>query len=283
MFDIWNEEDPLVRQQYEKNNYLIVDNDEPGAKPYCVIYFSSNGLYFPNTEETFVRFAKDDRFEWRKHHFANVRREIYVRDIFKQWYVRGINSRINTMDELISWLAQNIPKGCDTITVGNSAGGYMAVLAACKLNARYAYDFSGQFSIEDALGGDESKNALLKKYIARENGLNKYLDISEYVKNAPDLDVFYFYPAKCDDDIKQAALVKDCGNVYAFRFESKVHGETMYNFNLDDVFAINPEQLTGLSDRLAGKVISRIGFSIYVRGISKTAWQLALKAIKKKR
>ena len=37
MFNIWNEEEPLIKEQYSRDNYIIADYDGPDAKPYCVI------------------------------------------------------------------------------------------------------------------------------------------------------------------------------------------------------------------------------------------------------
>lgn len=273
MFDIWNEDDPLVAKQYEKDNFLISDYTGDDAKPYCVIYFSSNGLYYPNTEENFRAFIQSDRYEWRTYHFQKVRREIYVRDIVKQWYITGINSRISSIDKMIEWLSANIPEGCDVITVGNSSGGYMAVLAACLLKARYAYDFSGQFSIEDALeDSDEKRNALFKRHALKRRaaGDNLYLNITGYIEKAPDLDIFYFYPSMCEEDKHQASLVQDFENVHAFAFKDDKHGRTMYNFNINDVFKLEPERLSKLSDRLHGKSVSRMEFSFYLRGVVRT-------------
>lgn len=277
MFNIWNEEEPLIKEQYSRDNYIIADYNGEDAKPYCVIYFSSNGLYYPNTEENFAKFMADDRFEWRRYHFHKARREIYVRDIYKQWYIKGINSEISSIDKLIAWISQNVPKGCDIITVGNSAGGYMAVLAACLLGARYAYDFSGQFNIEDALEGGEDKNSFFKREFrtsdisaGRVCNNRDYLDLKKFIYASPDLDIFYFYPALCEDDKKQAEHVADCGNIHPFLFRDDKHGETMYNFNLDDVFAMEPEQIMELSRRIQGKIIGRTAFSLYVRGAAGT-------------
>lgn len=277
MFDIWNEDEPLVSKQYEKDNFLISDYTGDDAKPYCVIYFSSNGLYYPNTEGSFCAFMESDRYEWRTYHFQKARREIYVRDIVKQWYITGINSRISSIDKMIEWLSSNIPSGCDIITVGNSSGGYMAVLAACLLKARYAYDFSGQFSIEDALedgidDGGKERNALFKRHVSgiRADRGTLYLNITEYIKKSPDLDIFYFYPSLCEEDKYQASLVQDFENVHAFAFKDDKHGRTMYNFNINDVFGLEPDRLAKLSTRLRGKSVSRVEFSFCLRGAVRT-------------
>lgn len=94
--------------------------------------------------------------------------------------------------------------------------------------------------------------------------------MKKYIYASPDLDIFYFYPALCEDDKKQAEHVADCGNIHPFLFRDDKHGETMYNFNLDDVFAMEPEQIMELSRRIQGKIIGRTAFSLYVRGAAGT-------------
>ena len=71
---------------------------------------------------------------------------IYYPNIYKQWYVRGINEKINTIDKLID-LLRDLTNGFEVMTVGISAGGYIAALAAAKLNTKKCYDFSGQVSL----------------------------------------------------------------------------------------------------------------------------------------
>ena len=48
----------LFEKIYSKNNYIInyeeVEKEIEG-KPVAIIYFSSSGIYYPNTEEAFTR------------------------------------------------------------------------------------------------------------------------------------------------------------------------------------------------------------------------------------
>ena len=83
MFDIWNQKNELAEKAYCEDNYKIqyhndVDNNE------CVIYFSSNGIWFPNTEEIFRReIIQNDRYEWIHRPYRMGRKNIFVRDICK--------------------------------------------------------------------------------------------------------------------------------------------------------------------------------------------------------
>jgi hypothetical protein len=76
----------------------------------------------------------------------NAGKLIFVRDIFKSWYVCGISDRYSSIDDMIDFLKEET-KGYKVITVGNSAGGYMAVLAGVLLGAERVFNFSGQYSL----------------------------------------------------------------------------------------------------------------------------------------
>lgn len=283
MFDIWDEDNPLVREQRSRDNYVIRDYKGKGASPVCVIYFSSNGLYYPNTEESFRNFMEKDRFEWMHHHVRRARREIYVRDIFKQWYIAGINDSIDSIGGLVEWLRGQVPDGCRVVTVGNSSGGYMAVLAGCLLGACRVYDFSGQFDISDILYGDSGKNALFRRRVAGGEAADAsmlgylYLDLVPLIKTSDATNIYYFYPAGCQDDLRQAELVADVENVYSFAFKGNTHGQTMYNYNLDDVLNMKQGRLSALARKYRGRQLGRLGFSVAVCGL----WRTLLHMLKK--
>lgn len=125
---------------FNLDNYIIERVSGDGV---CVIYCSSSGLYYPNTEVEFVKafIECEDRYEWRNKRIRNVSKSIWIRDITKEFYVRGINKRINDIDKLLSFLEEET-QGYDVITVGSS-GGYIAALIGIKLDANMVYCFSG--------------------------------------------------------------------------------------------------------------------------------------------
>ena len=175
----------------------------------CVIYFSSNGLYYPDTAAVFHRvIAVKDRYEWKKNIVQSARKVIFVRDVQKQWYVEGINSQVNSIEKLCALLKAE-SQGMDVVCVGNSAGGYAAVLVGCKLNAARIFSFSGQFSLLHQLEGEfaRNKNPTLIKYENVDGYKQNYLLI-DLIK-ASKVPILYFYPAKCVKDRLQAELVRD--------------------------------------------------------------------------
>ena len=115
----------------------------------CMIYFSSNNIYFPDTEEAFQEIIiEKDRYEWeniaKKIHTT---KKIFVRDIYKSWYIKGINEVVNTIEKLTELLI-NETCGYRVITVGNSAGGYCAILIGIKLKAEHILVFSPQNNLK---------------------------------------------------------------------------------------------------------------------------------------
>lgn len=55
----------LFDKVYSGENYLIKDNKQNNVEKIAVLYFSSSGIYFPNTEEMFSKaFVENDKYEF---------------------------------------------------------------------------------------------------------------------------------------------------------------------------------------------------------------------------
>lgn len=84
----------IVQQVYNEKDNFLIEYDNQGEKKWCAIYFSSNDIYFPNTEEIFrKRIIEKNFFEWYHSRINRAYKHIFVRDIFKQWYLMGINAK----------------------------------------------------------------------------------------------------------------------------------------------------------------------------------------------
>ena len=90
-------------------NYQVVVTD--AASTTAAIYFSSNGIYLPDTFEK--RIVQKNRFDWQRNLLPEAGTHIFVRDILKQWYVRGINAEVNSPSLLIHFCKIS----CRNITV----------------------------------------------------------------------------------------------------------------------------------------------------------------------
>ena len=228
MFDIWNAPHPLAEEAYRKENYKIVMHPEANNME-CVLYFSSNEVWFPNTEEVFrTAVMEKDRYEWAAKPYRVGKKNIYIRDIYKSWYVRGINERIDSVDALLSWLKEET-EGYEVVSVGSASGGYMAVIAGVFLHAKIVYAFSPQFSLYHPAYYD--KNPFLQKY--REDGeREKYYDLSSMV-NESDTPVVYIYPDGWREDAFQAEKIKERENLIKWGLHHKHHGIVVYKCNLE--------------------------------------------------
>lgn len=225
---------------YQMNNYMIKYNDNNRASNLCVIYCSSSGLYFPNTEQEFEKaFLKEhDKYEWKNHIIKRAYKQIWIRDITKEFYVRGINSQINSIDKMIDFMKKET-EGYRCILIGSSAGGYIATLLGTVLNADYVYCFSGYFNLN--ILNEETWPLIKEKKIFEEN--SKWYDLRTIITNSK-TKVFYFFPMRLKGDRKQADYVKEISNVYSYALNSKVHGIPFGDReNVDRLLNVEPQVL----------------------------------------
>lgn len=106
----------------ELGNYKI---EHTGEGRECVaVYFTSNALFFPHDAEHFRHSVLEkDYYEWTRQKIRRATKHIFLRDIFKQWYARGINRHINSIDKLTEWLKQETNNYNSLIFIGSSGGG----------------------------------------------------------------------------------------------------------------------------------------------------------------
>lgn len=235
----WNEKG-LVKEVYNRDNYLIEHTGKKTGR--VIIFFSSNALYYPNDEkEMYEKIVRQDYYEWSnlakhkkiKDYYEKI---IYVRDIYKQWYITGINSRLDSIDKLLGFLKKEC-EGYEITTCGSSSGGYIAALVGTLIEAKRVFTNSGQFSIEHTIP--------YREYYAADRDRNKYFNIVSLIQNRANY-IYYFYPADVEQDKDQYELVKHI-SLKVFSFKSNEHGVTMYasvfpflltmsNEKLDDVY-----------------------------------------------
>ena len=176
-----------IFQEYLKDNYFIEGDINTANTVY--IYFSSNALYYPNTLECFdTKIVKNNRYEWtRRCVTGNNIANIYVRDLFKQWCVVGINSNLNSLDKVADFL-KSLVKHKKVITVGSSAGGYLATVFGILLDADVVFNFSGQFVLTEEVINEYS---LLTKY-KNDKTRSKYYSLLPLIENST-VQIYYFF------------------------------------------------------------------------------------------
>lgn len=256
--DIRNSEE--FCKYYALDNYKIVDNfyDTTGHN-ICLICFSGNNVYYPNNVETAENILiKSNRYEWEnitsdkivKKKYARI---IYVRDVWKNWYVKGINQEYDSVDKVAD-LLRNLTAKYDVHTVGTSSGGYAAILFGYLLNASMIYDFSGQFVLNQ-------NSVWWNDFIEYWGKVSdyKYYDLVRIIESK-DIPIFYFYPAKCSEDIVEYQRIKDFSNIYSLGFDNSHHAVTMTGYNYKYVLTMEKEKLISLMKKCEGGLVNRVNF-----------------------
>lgn len=242
----------------ENRNYLIEYSD--GHNNVCAIYFTSNGIYFPNTEKTFVHeIVERNRYEWYGTRFQEASKHIFVRDVFKQWYLRGINKEIDSHKRLFEFLKKET-EGYEIVTIGSSAGGYASALFGSLLRASKSIAFSPQITIVNKI---ENKNPVVAAYAQLSD---EDLCIYDKIKDNRNLVTFYSKFSKTDKD--DVMLAKSMLGVVVW-FHSGFHGVPFKSFALPTIMNMDMDQLHRLSAHIHYRWSFSLRYCDYVALIKK--------------
>lgn len=265
-----------IKKALNSPNYIIEYSDTSNntKDKFCVIYFSSNNIYYPNTKEEFQKsIVKKNKYEWYGSRIEKGAKHIFIRDIQKQWYLQGINNELNTIDKIISFLRSET-EGYKIIMLGSSAGGYAAVLIGSILNADKILTFNGQFQLLDLL--ETSSEAVDPIVFRRQNDsdYNKYYSLKKYMKNPNS--IFYFLSNKSSWDLFNKGHIEEMGvNIISYKTDN--HGIPFVKSALPYVLQSSKEELS----KLSGKSFDPVLFSIKYGGIVPTG-RILFKKIKHK-
>ena len=105
---VFQVDSPIVKKARALDNYIIETNKVAGTEPkICAIYFSSNFIYYPNNEASFCAAIFDkNRFEWWNLRHPKACKHIFIRDVYKQWYLHGINVELDSIEKLSDFLKE---------------------------------------------------------------------------------------------------------------------------------------------------------------------------------
>lgn len=252
-----------LNEQYKKDNYIIRKNASKNGLAY--IYCSSNDLYKKDDLTSFTtRVVNNDRYEWVNISAKNKPElEIFIRDIWLSWYVKGINTSIDTYEKLISFL-KDITVGYTVRCVGVSSGGFIGSIIAMELSAELCYSFAGQFSLTHHFD-HVIKNPFLCEHFKCWGGY--WVD---YYKRIPDCltTIIYLYPTGSNQDTEQYNLVKDMARVLTIKVDCAEHGIAIYPFAIPAYLSLPFSSLEKMAEKTS---VSKIKTSIRVGGIVKFA------------
>lgn len=259
--EVFQVDHPLVKQAYRGDNHKIVF-DDTRPKEICALYFSSNNIYFPNDESVFrKRILEADAYEWYRTRVRAAHKHVFLRDVFKQWYLTGLNDRVSTPEKLLEFLRAET-EGYRVVALGSSAGGYAAVLYGSLLGAERILSFNGQMELDSLLASSVPEiNPVL--FDLKETALRKYYDLRGFIRDPSA--VYYFHSMHSKWDRDQAAHVADLG-LNAIGFRTGHHGIPFLKSSLDDVLQLDATRLR----KLAGSSHRPLLFSVKTTGLGRT-------------
>lgn len=271
---IFQIDNPKVKATYANtDNFKVKLYEDDGVqKDLCVLYFSSNELYYPNTAKAFESsILVKDKFEWQRNYLKIAHKHIFIRDIQKQWYIEGISAMNNSPMKLYE-LLQELTKGFRVYTIGSSAGGFAAMLYGSLLEAERVYAFNAQLNLNLIIQNSNTiTDPLLFKYKDSERG--KFFTIDNYI--APKTDYFYFQSSKSSFDINQYASFQKKEDILRVPFKTSNHGFPFLRHNLGHVLELNKKQLIALSKKEYHPFL----FSVSIDGWLKTINTVAITVV----
>ncbi len=271
MYEIFdNEKDNLViLEAYHNLEHMKLEITGNTAKQ-CYIFFTSHGLYYPTTIGNFKhKVLEQDGYEWvniskNSAIRGNASEFIFVRDIYKNWCIQGINGTINTIDKLYERL-KTMTEGREIITVGSSAGGFMAILFGTLLKAKTIYAFSPQVSLTRYHVFHPIN--YFEDYL-KDSGVVKYMELAPLMKEYTG-NLFYFYPNGCPEDVDQYEAVKNLEQVHFFSVNQKQHGVTFHGDSIIKILSMPTGSLILHCERYRNKRINPDLFLLRTSGLGK--------------
>lgn len=257
-----------VYQAFKFDNYSIEYNNETDnlETDLCVIYFSSNEIYYPNTFESFeYSIIKRDKYEWKRNKFPSAKKHIFLRDLHKQWYLSGINHTLNDPNKVFDFLRIETI-GYRVITIGSSAGGYAALLFGSMLNCERIYAFNAQLNLRVTINNSNHLvDPILFEKVKDKNYVH-FLDLSNFLNEKTEN--FYFQSCLSKMDVEQfdGIRIEAQRNLKIIRFQTSNHGFPFLRINLSSVLAFKKTEL----DKLVNRTFHPILFSIKLIGVFST-------------
>lgn len=206
------------------------------------MYFTSHNLFYPDTIECFEKAIKEkDRYEWTRIKINRASKHIFLRDIFKIWYVKGINSKINSIPLILDFLKKETEGYDEIVMIGSSAGGTAAALFGSMLNADIVFDFNGQWEINSSI-----KKFNIEKLIKLKEEYGIYYDLLNLVYDQNN--IFYFVSEKSKWDSDQFIHSQKL-KINRLFFKTLHHGVPFLKVAIPVVLNMSRNELSSLSSR----------------------------------
>lgn len=271
-FETKAENEELHSWYCKLKNYKVQEISEEGQNAY--IFFTSHGLYYPTTLDEFKKqVVQLDRYEWEnisKNPLikAQASRYIFVRDVYKSWCLHGINGNLNSIEKVAKEL-KYLTEGKKIITVGSSAGGYMALVFGCILNAEAIYAFAPQISLD--IYNDFHPVKYITEYRTMDK-ISRWLSLQNIIENNLYSEVFLMFPTMCDEDTAQLKLVEPLqnDNCHLLKVKFDKHGTPVYGESVTKILGWPIQKSRILYEKYRQEEVSRERILLETSGICKT-------------
>lgn len=267
----------LLEKYCNESNYIIKKTDSPSN--ICYVFFSSNGLYKENNDaEILQSVVESKRFEWlsissNKKIISNARKMIFVRDLRKIFYQKGINNEINSIPKLADFLNKET-KGLDVYLVGSSAGGYIALLLSSLINGvKRVYSFGGCVDLLIHSSYYESK------YCSDFD--KRYSTCKSFISQRPT--IIHFYGALNSNDEHHVNIIKSLNfeNIIFVPFNDTNHAVRPTGGDIIEILTCSANHLAKIKKKMRDKQsISKVQFSLINIGFWKTIIHVLREIIK---
>lgn len=197
----------LTRKKIEKTTSQILI-DKTGSKNLLVTFGGINqGLGVPVFE--FFNSLKDINCD-----------KIFLRDFEQAWYQKGINENINNIEHIGKFLQNEIHDNNynKTCFLGNSMGGYAAILFGSMINVNTIISFAPQTFIDKwnrYLTFDTRWKKQLSQVYTYTNKGTQFFDLKRHLKTVPTFSgsITIYYCPKLRLDKIHAERLKDCVDI----------------------------------------------------------------------
>ena len=88
----------------------------------------------------------------------------------------------------------------------------------------------------------------------------KYYTLFSLLEENDSIPIYYFYPAKCRQDVKQYNAVKNTDNVYECAFDCTAHADTVKGRDFPEILTMTDQELMLLQRRYRGSLIDKEAF-----------------------
>ena len=152
-------------------------------------------------------------------------KKLFLRDPYRMWYQQGVPEVGQTVDEVACWLRSFVSRhGVRRIvTVGNSGGGYAALVSGILLRAAEVHAFVPQARLAHLEGSHTSERIRRIHSEPECQYLNvRELILNEKVASRPNIKIYY-----CTNDlidVRHVQRLRDINEVETFGFNHGDHG-----------------------------------------------------------